>query len=248
MAPVTASTNLSCKSSNREDYLKAVYKLTQEAESEFCRIKDIAGLLSVSAPSVSEMVKILTREGSIDRIPYKGVKLTRKGARIARNLVKKHRILERFIYDVLGLKHGFHKEAHRLEHAASGKLVERINELLNYPKECPKGDPIPQSNKHTHHKRAGSVTALTELKEGEHARISFILGGQGARCRLAELGLVSGTRIKVERMRALRSGPIELEVRGSHLAIGHGIASKVFVVNPQRRGRASRAVRSTQEG
>lgn len=219
------------RSSSREDYLKAVYVLTVEAGKDSCRIKDLIAKLNISAPSACEMVKILEREGSVERLPYKGVRLTSKGARTAREVVKKHRILERFLHDVLGIRHGFHSEAHRLEHAASGRFIERFNRLLNYPGECPEGDPIPQLRSI----HGQMVRPLTELKEGDRARIAFILGGMNANCRLAEMGLTQGTRIKVERAPSRGAGPMELEVRGSHLAIGHGIALTVFVRGLEKR-------------
>jgi len=205
--------------------------LTIETGKDSCRIKDLASKLNVSVPSACEMVKILDREGRVERLPYRGMKLTPRGARTAREVVKKHRILERFLHDVLGIRHGFHGEAHRLEHAVSGRLVERLNRLLNYPRECPEGNPILQP-KSLHGQR---VKPLTELREGDSARISFILGGMDVNCRLAEMGLTQGTRINVETMPFPKTGPVEIEVRGSHLAIGHGIASKVFVRGLEKR-------------
>src|SRR5262249_17384981 len=98
-----------------EDYLKAIYRLS--AQGGFATTSDIAGLLSLSAPSVSGMVKRLSEMGLIEHVPYRGVQLTAQGRRAALKMLRRHRVLELYLTRNLGYDwDGVHNEAERLEH------------------------------------------------------------------------------------------------------------------------------------
>ena len=130
------------ESASREDYLRAVYHLMEENNE--VRSIDLADYLNVTKPSVSEMLKELSKEGLIGYKPYSKVKLTRKGHKIAQKLTSKHRIIERFLKDMLKANaKKIHEEAHRLEHAFSDDSIEKLRRLLGNPKEDPHGKPIP---------------------------------------------------------------------------------------------------------
>lgn len=129
-------------SPNKEDYIKAIHSLN--GTYEIVSNKSIAKELSVSAASVTDMNTRLVKEQLITHIPYKGVKLTDYGIQVANQLLRKHRIWEVFLYEKLGFKWDeVHHEADRLEHASSDKMIERLNEFLDYPKYDPHGGMIP---------------------------------------------------------------------------------------------------------
>jgi len=130
------------ESASKEDYLRGIYHLREENNE--VRSVDLADYLNVTKPSVSEMLKELSKEGLIGYKPYSKVKLTRKGHKIAQKLTSKHRIIERFLKDMLKVNvKKIHEEAHRLEHAFSDDSIEKLRRLLGNPKEDPHGKPIP---------------------------------------------------------------------------------------------------------
>ena len=127
---------------NREDYIRAIYVL--EERNVQVRSIDLAEYLGVSKPSVSEMIRELSKESVILFKKYSKLKFTEKGRKIAENLTSKHRIIESFLRDMLKLNPEYiHKEAHRLEHAFSDESIERLRKLLGNPKLDPHGKPIP---------------------------------------------------------------------------------------------------------
>src|SRR3989338_6121543 len=129
-------------SASREDYLRAAYHLMEENKE--ARSVDLADYLHVTKPSVSEMLKELDKEGLIEHKRYSKLKFTKKGHKIAQKLTSKHRIIERFLADMLNIDpNKTHNEAHRLEHAFSDESIEKIRRLLGNPKHDPHGKPIP---------------------------------------------------------------------------------------------------------
>ena len=131
------------ESASREDYLRGMYHLMEEEGS--VRSVDLADYLNVTKPSVSEMLKELGNEGLIEHKKYSKVRLTGKGHKIARNLTSKHRLIEKFLKDMLKIDtKKIHEEAHRLEHAFSDESISRLSRLLGNPKTDPHGKPIPR--------------------------------------------------------------------------------------------------------
>ena len=126
---------------NREDYIKAIYELG--GEKNRIGTKEIASSLSISPPSVSEMLKKLVEEDYIEYEIYKGVKLTRKGIKEAVRIKKRHLLWEIFLVEKLGYKwEDVHVEAELLEHVTSPKLEDLLEKYLDYPKICPHGTPL----------------------------------------------------------------------------------------------------------
>ncbi|MGI8641921.1 MAG: metal-dependent transcriptional regulator [Pyrinomonadaceae bacterium] len=132
--------------SSKEDYLKAIWSLSErriEQKSE-ASTRDLAEYLKVSPPAVSRMLKQMKKQSLVAHTPYYGVRLTEKGRAVALKIVRRHRLLERFLADILGYNsHSVHDEAERLEHHISKEFEERIDALLGYPECCPHGSPIP---------------------------------------------------------------------------------------------------------
>ena len=125
-----------------EDYLKAIYAV--EAEGERVTTSALAERMGVSAPSATAMMKRLAELGLVERAAYHGVVLTERGRLCALEVLRHHRLLERYLADSLGMSlDEVHAEADRLEHALSEELEARIDAALGYPTHDPHGDPIP---------------------------------------------------------------------------------------------------------
>ncbi|HEY5439833.1 MAG TPA: metal-dependent transcriptional regulator [Gemmatimonadaceae bacterium] len=212
-----------------EDYLKAIYDL--ERVGEPATTNDIALRLGVAPASVSGMVRRLADQGLITHEPYRGVRLTSDGRRAALRTLRRHRILECYLTEVLGYPWDrVHEEAEQLEHAASEELIERMAAALGDPAQDPHGAPIPT--------RDGSVEeatlrTLAEVGQGERLRVRRVEDEDAERLRyLAELGIRPGALVRILD-KAPFGGPITLWVDdaggGATRAIGVGLAEQVFV-------------------
>jgi DtxR family transcriptional regulator, Mn-dependent transcriptional regulator len=127
------------------DILKAIRAL--ETESAVALSSEIAARTGTSRAFVTKMLKSMAEQGLVDYSPYRGVRLTEKGMKNATELVRHHRLLERFLTDTLGFAlNGAHEEAERLEHVISEELEARLAAFLGYPTICPHGSPIPNSD------------------------------------------------------------------------------------------------------
>lgn len=125
-----------------QDYLKAIYQLGGARND--VPTSALADRLDVAAASVSGMVKRLDEQGLVTHRPYRGVRLTRRGARQAVEMIRHHRLLELYLAQVVGMPWDkVHAEADALEHVISEDLESRLDELLGYPKVDPHGHPIP---------------------------------------------------------------------------------------------------------
>lgn len=125
-----------------EDYLKAILRLTEDGNR--ANTTALAKQLNVEPAAVSQMIKILAERGWVEYKPYHGVKLTEAGQEIAEEMVRHHRLLERYLCDHLGYSpEEAHHEAERLEHHISEEFEARIAHLMDEPSTCPHGQPIP---------------------------------------------------------------------------------------------------------
>ena len=212
-----------------EDYLKAIYDL--ERGEQPAATNDIAERLAISPASVSGMVRRLADQGLITHEPYRGVRLTEDGRRAALRTLRRHRILECYLTEVLGYPWDrVHDEAERLEHAASEELIERMAAALGNPAHDPHGAPIPS--------REGVVEAsasrtLGDAATGERVRVRQVMDDDAERLRyLAELGIRPGAIIRILD-RAPFDGPMTLWVGepggGATRAVGPALAAQVFV-------------------
>jgi DtxR family Mn-dependent transcriptional regulator len=203
-----------------EDYLKAIYRLSDQGQH--ATTSEIAHHLGLSAPSVTGMVKRLSEQGLVTHEPYKGVSLTPEGRRGALRVLRRHRLIEAYLVGFLG--YGWetvHAEAERLEHAVSDVLIERMAAALGHPEVDPHGDPIPSAD--------GSINdpryfPLTQLAPGETAEIRQVATNEPERLRyLGTLGLLPGTTITIERREPFE-GPISVRTGARQQVLGHEIA------------------------
>src|SRR3990170_3439111 len=228
-----------------QDYLRALAALSSN-NGKAISTTEISRYFKIAPPSVTEMLKKLAENGYVEYSPYHGSTLTAKGLQAAQKITRKHRLIEKFLSDVLHIgKDHVHTQACEMEHALSDEAEESLCRFLKHPDKCPDdGKIIPACNLpftsceeciQTHKKgleevgkRPQTLVSICALKTGSKGKISFIRGEHRVLQRLLDMGLTPGTSIKVERIAPLK-GPIEVCVRGSKVAIGQDIAANVFV-------------------
>ena len=137
------------QSSTVENYLKAIYQaeISQNNHGELVPMGQLSSALGVVPGTATTMVKALAETGLVRYEPYAGVQLTEAGQRLAALVLRRHRLIELFLVKVLDMSWAeVHEEAERLEHAASDRLIDRIDAMLGRPAVDPHGDPIPDSD------------------------------------------------------------------------------------------------------
>jgi DtxR family Mn-dependent transcriptional regulator len=206
-----------------QDYLKAIYAL--ESAGDRVTTSALARRMGVSPPSATAMTKRLAELGLVERLPYRGVALTETGRRNALEVLRHHRLLERYLVDRLGMPlHEVHAEAELLEHALSEELEARIDQELGYPTRDPHGDPIPDGALRL---VASNERTVLELEPGVRATIARVPDRDADLLRyLGELGLLPGSVLEVVSV-APFGGPVTVRTeRGSH-AISRELAGSI---------------------
>ena len=207
-----------------EEYLESIYKLQQDQHP--VSTSRLAEHLRLSPPSVSEMVKKLANKGLLSHTE-KGVCLTEKGKSIAKKVIRRHRLSERLLTDILGFRWDeVHEEACRLEHAISPEMEERIEKSLGNPRTCPHGHPIPDKDGVLINEK---VRPLSDLKAKGKGIITSVFEEDPRMLKyLASLGLIPGVSVRVEEV-APFGGPLIVCVSGSRYALGREVASRIKV-------------------
>jgi len=230
-------------SPNIEEYLETIYKISQNEKT--VKTSKISKNLGITPASVSEMLKKLEKMDYVDYSQYKGVKLTENGLITAKRITRKHRLLERFLHDILKLKdHFLHDQACEMEHSLSDDAERAMCQVLDHPDKCPGDSVIPacdlkfttceecmkrkEEEVNEVGKRNENLIPIMELKNHQKGKVSFIRGDYKVIRRLLDMGITIGAFISVIKIAPL-SGPVEVAIRGSKLAIGRDIACNVFV-------------------
>ena len=211
-----------------EEYLQAIESLIEEGTPVLQA--RIAERLGKSAPSVSEMLDRLHAEGYVNRAG-RNITLTKQGKALAQSVIRKHRLAERLLVDIIGLPwHLVHEEAGRWEHVMSNDVEARLVELLGDPGTCPHGNPIPGSSN-----RASLPSRQVRLAEAEPGqtvrfeRLTEAVEQDGASLRyLDEAGFIPGTTAMVTTRGP--DGTLMLDVDGRMLALGRDLCKRLFVV------------------
>ncbi|HEX3530608.1 MAG TPA: metal-dependent transcriptional regulator [Thermoanaerobaculia bacterium] len=211
-----------------EDYLKCIL-LAQEHDPEvLVTMGQIAGGVKVAPGTVTAMVKTLADTGLVVYEPYTGVRLTPSGRQLAAHVLRRHRLIELFLVQVMGMDWSeVHSEAEELEHAVSDRFVERMDEMLGYPSVDPHGDPIPD----VHGVVAAPVLpSLLTCEIGLGFRVARVADQSRDFLQLVERrGLKPGSGVRVEhRDEAADTVDLRLE-SGEALSLGNRAASKIFV-------------------
>ena len=133
-------------SSTVENYLKALYQaqITLEDDSALVPMGQLANAVGVAPGTATTMVKALAESGLVEYEPYLGVRLSTAGAKLAALVLRRHRLIEQFLVEIMGMSWAeVHEDAEQLEHVVSERLVERMDAMLGHPSVDPHGDPIP---------------------------------------------------------------------------------------------------------
>jgi len=207
-----------------EDYLKAIYHLTETGGA--ASTTAIAEALELTAPSVSGMVKRLAEAGLLEHLPYKGVTLTGDGRQGALRMLRRHRVIETYLVSHLGYSwDNVHDEAEKLEHAVSEDLVERMSRSLGNPRFDPHGDPIPAADGRM---IDVTTTPLTDIGVSERATIARVDTNVAERLRwLADAGLVPGATVLVLDQQPF-NGPVTVQLDGARRVVGRDLARQLL--------------------
>jgi DtxR family Mn-dependent transcriptional regulator len=211
-----------------EEYLQTIESLSEEGVPVIQA--RIAERLGKSPPSVSEMLDRLTADGYVSR-SGRQIGLTGEGRTIARSVIRKHRLAERLLVDVIGLPwHLVHEEAGRWEHVMSDAVEERLVDLLGDPATCPHGNPIPGSANQA--AEPPRQVRLSEIGPGQTVRFERLteeVEMDGASLRyLDDAGFTPGTSGTVTTKAP--DGTLIVSVGEETLALGHDFCQRLFVV------------------
>jgi len=210
-----------------ENYLKAIFEIVEH--SERASTSSIAGRMNIAPASVTAMVKKLADLGLLTHEPYLGVRLTAVGEMAAMEVVRHHRLIERYLSEALGVPWDrVHDEAERLEHVISEDLEERIANALGDPATDPHGAPIPSRDG-----RMVRVEArrLTDVGASEHVVVVEVDDRDSGLLRyLGERGLYPGTRVEVVHVEPY-GGSLTLRAAGEEFTIGRDAAAEIRVTS-----------------
>ena len=210
-----------------EDYLKALYELSEERAGESVMAAALIERLGAAPATVTETIKRLAALGLVNHAPYRGVTLSPAGEKAALEVIRHHRLLEQYLAEALGVPWDqVHAEADRLEHVLSEELEARIAAALGHPTTDPHGDPIPSADLTIDESRHDR---LSEMTVGQRAVMRRASDQEPAKLRyLAELGLVPGAPIEVLD-KAPFHGPLRVRVGENDQTVGHELARTVLV-------------------
>lgn len=219
-----------------EEYLEAIYNMSMEGDAVIGA--RLAEKFCVAPPTVTETLKRLVRDGLVEMDQRRQVTLTAKGVELAEAVLRRHRLTERFLVDMLGMQwHQVHEEACRLEHYISGAVEERVVTSLHSPTTCPHGNPIPgyvpNARTYLQDKRAirllnaqpgeeVSLLLVSEVVEDEEAMIAY----------LHDRGIMPGTRLTLLSTSEGEGGEpmATLGVNGSEVTVPSRVAYALWIV------------------
>jgi DtxR family Mn-dependent transcriptional regulator len=208
----------------QEDYLKQIFLLSEGRERVATQM--LARRLEVRPASVTEMIGRLSDLGLVEHTPYRGVRLSSAGRRVALEMLRHHRLLETFLVEELGYRWDeVHEEADRLEHVISERFEARIAEAVGHPTHDPHGDPIPDAELGM--PDGDGWLQLTKLPKGGRGTVTRV-GSQdtASLTTLRRLGLGRGTVLEVVH---LEDHALRLEVGGEVLELPEPLAEHIWV-------------------
>lgn len=214
-------------SSTVEDYMKQIYLLEEKSAEGEILMGQVAEALGVVPGTATTMVKALADAGLVHYAPRVGVELTDSGRKLALHVLRRHRLIEQFLVEVLGYDWSeVHEEAEQLEHVISDLLLERMDRFLGHPKEDPHGDPIPSAEGEL---AMGSSHSLADCALDAEYEVQRIRDqDSGFLNFIADAGLHPGVRLRV----VYRSGSaeaVQIAIADRQVNLGLGAAAKVMV-------------------
>jgi DtxR family Mn-dependent transcriptional regulator len=210
-----------------EDYAKAIYSLTGWGP-ETASTNDLAARLGVKPGSVSAMIKKLDEVGLVERVPYHGVRLTAEGTRVALGVLRRHRLLELFLAEVLDVPwERVHDEAEVLEHALSEDLTELISAKLGDPAFDPHGDPIPGRDLSLVETETRNLAALEAGEQAQFVRVSD--SNPEMLSYLSDCGISVGDNLEMIERQPFE-GPVSIRIGDATHVLGLRLAEAMRVV------------------
>ncbi len=209
-----------------EDYVTLIWK-ARELPGDQPATTDLAAQLGVTPSTVSANLKRLARDGYISYEPYGSIDLTDAGRTIALDIVRRHRIVETYLVERLGLSWDqVHEEAHQLEHAVSDLVIDRMDAALGHPTHDPHGDPIPDAEGRVPTDRS---QALSDVATGAQVRVLRVSDRSPDILRyLSEHGIWVGTRLTVTGVNPAAAA-VQISVGGVAVELGLPAADAVRV-------------------
>lgn len=215
-------------SSTVEDYLKTLYLVHRSGGERIVPVGRLAAAMGVVPGTATSMVKALSDAGLVEYEARAGVRLSSKGEQLALHVLRRHRLVELFLVQVLGLDWSVvHEEAELLEHAISDRVLERIDIFLGHPTVDPHGDPIPTSKGKVHELDQAS---LADCQLGARQRVTRVLNQQIEFLQFVDRhGLRPGASVMVE-TREPSAEAVTVTVReGTPVSLSLTAASQILV-------------------
>ncbi len=214
-----------------ENYLKAIYKLSEQDQEEVTT-NAIAELMDTKSSSVSDMLRKLADKGLIHYTKYRGVSLTGAGRQVAVRIIRKHRLWEVFLVEKLGLGwEEVHPMAEELEHIDFERLIDRLDAFLGYPEFDPHGDPIPSASGEI---KANPAMPLSEVPAGTTTVMTGITNHTTPFLQhLDKLGLTLGTPIRVDEVTPFDRSLLVTLQGGKQVHLSHQVAKNILVALPE---------------
>lgn len=211
-----------------ENYLREIYGLLEQADHDQVSMGRLAETMGVAPGTATAMVKRLADHGQITYEPYAGVRLTEDGRRAALGLIRRHRLIEIFLVEMLGFDWSeIHDEARLLEHAVSNRLLDRIDSLLGHPAVDPHGDPVPDADGHI---RPSPDSSLWHMQPDQRVRVVRVLDQAPAFLRyLADHGLRPGSCVRIVARDQAGEVVTVQSFSGVSVTLGAGVAEKLLV-------------------
>jgi len=209
-------------------YLGEIFRLQELAA--WPTLSMVAESMGVSLQAASRMIRQMAENGYIEHEPYKGVRLTAEGQKIALQVVRRHRILEVYMVKIMSFGGDeVHEMVENLERGVEDRLIDRMDEMAGFPKRCPHGEPIPS--------KAGVMPVvddkpLSEWPEKTDARVSRVKTHDPEKLRyLSSIHLVPGANLTVT-ARSPFNGPMHLTCNGNSFVLGSELARELYVERP----------------
>lgn len=187
----------------------------------------VADAMGVSLQAASRMIRRMVENGHIEHEPYKGVRLTPNGEAIALQVIRRHRILESFMVNIMDFGwEEVHEMVENLERGVEDRLIDRMDEMAGFPERCPHGEPIPSKD--------GVMPVvqdkpLSEWPEKSEAQVSRVKTHDPEKLRyLQRVSLTPGNPVTVVN-RSPFNGPVHLECAGERFVLGNELASELYV-------------------
>lgn len=211
---------------SKEDYLSVIFKNLDDKNEVKANV--IAEKLSISNAAVTDMLKKLSNEDLVIYEKYKSIKLTENGFLYAKNMVRRHRIWEMFLHQVVGIPWDkVHEEAEKLEHSSSDYLINKIEEMLNFPEFDPHGDPIPAKDlKLPKQKKSVKLSLMKINQKGRVVRVNDF--DNEFLSYISKIGIELNAKLKVKEIREFDKS-MHILVGNKDWNISQKIADNIFI-------------------